>query len=226
MPPTDLTATPPTPGRAARTGARDWDAVAAQRAILAGELDRLEPDQWDQPSLCRDWRVRHVVAHMIGEATTPTLTIMGGLARHGFRLNVFIRADALRRGECGPADLAAAYRSTIPLRTGPPGTTSATALVDVACHTSDILRPLGRATPLHPCVLAAAARRLASAGYPIGAKKRIRGLRLVATDTDFDLGTGLVVEGPIEAILLAIGGRPAGMPELSGPGRSHLAERL
>jgi hypothetical protein len=163
---------------------------------------------------------------MIAEATTPPLRIMAGLVRHGFRLNAFIRADALRRGQGSPTDLAAAYRSTIWLRTGPPGTTPATALVDVACHTSDIVRALGRATPLNPDVLAAAARRLATVGYPIGARKRIRGLRLVATDTDFDLGTGPVVEGPIEAILLAISGRAAGVAELTGPGRSQLAERI
>ena len=48
----------------------------------------------------------------------------------------------------------------------------------------------------------------AGLAYPIGARKRIRGLQLVATDTDFNLGTG-PVEGPIEAILPAIAGRSA-----------------
>jgi uncharacterized protein (TIGR03083 family) len=47
-----------------------WATVAAQRAILAGELDRLAADQWNEPSLCQGWQVRHVVAHLIGEATT------------------------------------------------------------------------------------------------------------------------------------------------------------
>ena len=66
----------------------------------------------------------------------------------------------------------------------------------------------------------------AGLAYLIGARKRVRGVRLVATDTDFDLGTGPVVEGPIQAILLAMGGRPAGIFELTGPGRSRLAEHL
>ena len=203
-----------------------WATVAAQRAILAGELDRLAPDQWYQPSLCHGWQVRHVVAHMIGEATTTRSRAVAGVVRHGFRLDAFIRADALRRGSQPPARLAAAYRSTINLRTGPPGNTPAKALVDVVCHTSDIFRPLGKYTPLDHQPLGLAARRLARVGYPIGTKKRIRGLRLVATDTDFDLGAGPLIQGPIEALLLAMAGRPAALGELHGPGLSSLAARI
>ena len=203
-----------------------WATVAAQRAILAGELDRLAPDQWYQPSLCHGWQVRHVVAHMIGEATTTRSRAVAGVVRHGFRLDAFIRADALRRGSQPPARLAAAYRSTINLRTGPPGNTPANALVDVVCHTSDIFRPLGKYTPLDHQPLGLAARRLARVGYPIGTKKRIRGLRLVATDTDFDLGAGPLIQGPIEALLLAMAGRPAALGELHGPGLSSLAARI
>ena len=203
-----------------------WATVAAQRAILADELDRLESDQWNEPSLCQGWQVRHVVAHLIGEATTTPGRAVAGIVRNGFRLNAFIRSDALRRGEQPPAQLAAAYRSTIHLRTGPPGNTPANALVAAVCHTSDIFRPLGRTTPFGPQLLALAARRLARAGYPIGAKKRIRGLRLAATDADFELGDGPLVEGPIEALMLAIAGRPAAVSELSGPGRNSLAKRI
>jgi uncharacterized protein (TIGR03083 family) len=203
-----------------------WATVAAQRAILADELDRLAAGQWNGPSLCQGWQVRHVVAHMIGEATTTRTRAVAGIARHGFRLNAFIRSDALRRGAQPPARLAADYRSTIRLRTGPPGNTPANALAGVICHTSDIFRPLGRTSPFGPRLLALAARRLARAGYPIGARQRIRGFRLVATDTDFELGDGTLVEGPIEALMLVIAGRPAALGELSGPGRNSLAERI
>jgi uncharacterized protein (TIGR03083 family) len=203
-----------------------WATVAAQRAILADELDRLAADQWNQPSLCQDWQVRHVVAHLIGEATTTPARAVAGVVRHGFRLNAFIRSDALRRGEQPSARLAAAYRSAIHLCTGPPGNTPANALVAVVCHTSDIFRPLGKTTPFDPQLLALAARRLARAGYPIGAKRRIRGLRLAASDTDFELGAGPLVEGPIEALMLVIAGRPAALGELTGPGLNSLAKRI
>ena len=203
-----------------------WATVAAQRAILADELDRLAADQWNQPSLCQGWQVRHVVAHLIGEATTTPARAVAGVAQHGFRLNAFIRSDALRRGEQSPARLAAAYRSTIHLRTGPPGNTPASALAGVVCHASDIFRPLGKTSPFDPQLLALAARRIARVGYPIGARKRIRGLRLAATDTDFELGAGPLIQGPIEALMLVIAGRPAALGELTGPGRNSLAKRI
>jgi hypothetical protein len=68
MSPSDHTSTPPAPGQAAMTQIRavGWDVVAAQRAILADQLDRLEPDQWDQPSLCRDWRIHLRPVHRTG----------------------------------------------------------------------------------------------------------------------------------------------------------------
>ena len=52
----------------------------------------------------------------------------------------------------------------------------------------------------------------------VGAKKRVAGLRLVATDVDWSHGSGPEVSGPGEAILLAASGRPAGLAELDGAG--------
>ena len=56
--------------------------------------------------------------------------------------------------------------------------------------------------------------------------KRIRGLTLAATDLDWTTGDGLTVQGPGEALLMAMAGRPAALPELSGPGTPTLAERI
>ena len=52
----------------------------------------------------------------------------------------------------------------------------------------------------------------------VGAKKRVAGLRLVATDVDWSHGSGPEVSGPGEAILLAASGRPAALAELDGEG--------
>jgi hypothetical protein len=60
----------------------------------------------------------------------------------------------------------------------------------------------------------------------IGAKKRIRGLTLTATDLDWTTGTGPAVEGPAEALLMAIAGRRGVVQELSGPGQPTLADRI
>ena len=62
-------------------------------------------------------------------------------------------------------------------------------------------------------------------GAPDQSAKRIRGLTLTATDLDWTTGTGPTVEGPEEALLMAMAGHPAALPKLCGPGVHALAER-
>jgi hypothetical protein len=40
----------------------------------------------------------------------------------------------------------------------------------------------------------------------------------VATDTEWSVGEGTLVEGPVEALLLLLTGRTAWLDRLSGPG--------
>ena len=70
------------------------------------------------------------------------------------------------------------------------------------------------------------ALRFAPGAPPIGAAKRLRGLTFAATDLAWTTGKGSAVEGPAESLLMAMAGRPAALPELSGPGLSTLAERI
>jgi hypothetical protein len=55
------------------------------------------------------------------------------------------------------------------------------------------------------------------------ARRRLAGLRLEATDTQWAAGDGEVVEGPVEALLLLLTGRVAAARDrLSGPGVARL----
>ena len=99
------------------------------------------------------------------------------------------------------------------------------ALVDGTVHHQDIRRALGyprtvpvdrleRILPLVP-------------GNPrLGAGRRIRGLRLTATDVAWSHGSGPEVNGTGEALLMAMTGRQEAVTELSGPGQATLAERV
>jgi hypothetical protein len=61
-------------------------------------------------------------------------------------------------------------------------------------------------------------------GWPFWARRRLRGLRLVATDAPVDVGAGPVVEGPLVGLLLLVTGRTeAARARLSGPGVASLA---
>ena len=59
----------------------------------------------------------------------------------------------------------------------------------------------------------------------MGNKKRIAGVKLVATDMDWTHGEGPEARGTGEALLMAICGRPSVVDELSGDGVETLRSR-
>lgn len=59
----------------------------------------------------------------------------------------------------------------------------------------------------------------------IGAKNRISGLRLRATDSDWTHGEGPEVDGPLLSLLMAMTGRGAGCDGLTGVGVETLRSR-
>ena len=59
-------------------------------------------------------------------------------------------------------------------------------------------------------------------GFPIHAKKRIAGLRLLATDSDWSVPS---VEGPLASLILVMAGRKAPLEDLSGEGKQTLGDR-
>jgi len=93
---------------------------------------------------------------------------------------------------------------------------------DVKAHVKGILAAMQAPAP----AAAAAATRAWSMGRPFHAERKLSGLRLAATDHPWQAGQGLLVEGPIAAILLLITGRPAALRHLSGPGRAALVALL
>jgi hypothetical protein len=59
----------------------------------------------------------------------------------------------------------------------------------------------------------------------IRGKSRLAGLTLKASDTDYTVGPGPVIEGPAIALLLAAAGRRSALDELSGKGVPILQQR-
>ncbi len=99
------------------------------------------------------------------------------------------------------------------------------ALVDGTIHHQDIRRTLGRPRAI-PADRLTRILPLVPSNPRLGAGRRIRGLRLRATDVDWTHGRGPEVTGPGEALLMAMTGRPAALADLSGSGHATLAARL
>jgi len=98
-------------------------------------------------------------------------------------------------------------------------------LIDILVHGQDIAIPLARPRPVPAPAAATAATRVWSMRWPFAAQRKLRGLRLVATDHPWSAGQGRLVEGPMAAILLLVTGRRAALLQLSGPGVAEI-ERL
>jgi uncharacterized protein (TIGR03083 family) len=195
-----------------------------ERAEFAAFLATLTPEQWDAPTLCTAWRVRDVVAHVIGydlEGMTGFVRVMAGAGLSPDRANQRVVDDLRDLEPWGLLDLVRRYETPagLPSRFG-----GRIALTDGAIHQQDIRRPLGLPREFPPERLRAVLD-FAMVAPPVRAFVRTRGLRLVATDLDWSSGRGTEVHGPGEALLMAAAGRPEALDELEGPGLGVLAGR-
>jgi uncharacterized protein (TIGR03083 family) len=200
-----------------------WTTVATERRALADLLDTLTPEQWATPSLCTGWTVRHVAAHlMVG----PTGSIAGFLTAMVRARGSFARANqrlADDRAELPTDTLVADLRERAGSRFTPPGTDWHAPLTDLLVHRLDITVPLGvdHGRPLDPWAdtLDLLVSRRASPGF---IPKGLPALTYAATDLDWSRGTGPRVEGPAEALALAVTRRPVRLDQLAGPGSAAL----
>jgi uncharacterized protein (TIGR03083 family) len=184
-----------------------WRHIHEQRRSLAGHLATLDADQWEQSSLCAGWTVRDVAAHVI---STPQIGLAETLRLAPSLLRGYNRAiyrDVKRRGLATPEAILADYARFDGSRHRPPSTTHIEPLIDVLVHSQDILRPLGITHRMPPEAAAVAAGRARLMAPLFGTARRLRGLRLVATDTDWARGRGVVVRAPMEELLMLVTGR-------------------
>jgi uncharacterized protein (TIGR03083 family) len=201
-----------------------WSMTHTERAALADDLDGISATQWDTPSLCEGWTVRDVVAHMTASAKITPVSFFGKLVSSGFSFNRLTEKDIQAERGDSPADALARFRTQVNSTKHPPGPTDSW-LGEALIHGEDVRRPLG-ITRVYPT---AAAVRVADfykgSNLIVGAKKRIAGLRLTATDADWAHGDGPEVSGPIVTLVLAMTGRTVVLADLDGKGVATLADR-
>jgi uncharacterized protein (TIGR03083 family) len=205
--------------------ANPWPAIHAERQALAADVESLPADRWATQSLCRDWTVQDVLAHMTATAKMTPPRFFGQLVGSGFRFNaVQAKGIAAERGDSG-SDAVARFKLELAATTHPPGPVEAM-VGEVVVHGEDIRRPLGIQHRYSDEVLTTAADFYRKSNLLIGAKRRADGLTLRATDVVWSAGTGPEVTGPLVSIILAITGRRAGLADLSGDGLATLTARV
>lgn len=204
-------------------------AIADERRRVAGLIEGLTPAQLTTPSLCEGWTVQDVAAHLLMPLVTPMRTVVLTMVTVGFdfdRMNRRLTGEVAQRPV---QEIVDGLRQHAEHPFKPPRMTHAAPFSDLLIHQQDIRRPLGLAPDLVPerlttalSIVAAASER-SSMLVPKGC---LEGLRLEATDLDWTHGEGPVVRATGEALLMALAGRLAALPELGGDGADLLRSRL
>jgi len=202
-----------------------WPAIASERKSLVGALAELPPDAWGRPSLYPGWTVRDVVAHLVATSRMTPPAFAGKLARARFRFHEMSRREieGITAG-ASDAELVDALAARVDARTAPPGP-ALSWLGETVVHGEDVFRALGHYRE-HPREhLVAVADFYASSNMLIGAKKRIDGVRLRATDAEWTHGSGPEAAGPMIALVMAMTGRGIACDDLTGEGVATLRGR-
>ena len=198
--------------------------TCAARAALADDLMHLSEQRWRTQSLCAEWNIEQVVAHLTAAASLGRLRWVRSIVAAGFRPAVHNDRRLHEHLGSTPADTLASFRAVIDSTTSPSKDTAAY-LGEVIVHGHDIRHPLGIAA--HPDLeaLTQVAHFFAQRNFTVPSRSMVRGLRLRATDGPFDHGAGATVAGPTLALVMTMAGRRAYLDQLEGPGRPTLEQR-
>jgi uncharacterized protein (TIGR03083 family) len=201
-----------------------WPTIHAERKALADDLAGLNDQQWQTPSLCDGWSVHDMLGHIVATNKMSPPKFFGHFISSGFNFAKMANKDIKTETAGGPAATLAEFNAHLNDTSAPPGPIDAM-LGEALIHTEDIRRPLGikRAYPIDATV-----RTLdffKKSNLIIGAKNRIAGVTLKATDTDWSTGSGPEAAGPAHSLLMAMTGRKSALDDLSGPGVDVLRSR-
>lgn len=197
--------------------------VHAERAALIDDLAGLDAQQWQQQSLCDQWSVHDVLAHLVDTARATRTRFVAGLARARFDFDRQNERGVQRERKASPVQTLERFRQ-VASRTSTPPAHLDSRLVEEIVHGEDIRRPSGltRRYPQDAVIRALRyqARTPASFG---GAKELTSQIRITATDADVSIGNGPGASGTTLSLLLAISGRRAALDDLDGSGADALA---
>jgi len=209
-------------------GPRDghlWALVHAERAALADDLAGLGAEQWRHNTLCGEWDVEQVVAHLTAAASLNQRQWLRSMLGARFRPDVHNqRRLAEHRGRT-PAETLDRFRAVITSTTAPSPHTPAY-LGEVVVHAQDIRQPLGLVRTPGVDALTPVADFFARRDFTVRSRTLVAGLELRADDGPFAAGTGPLVTGSTLALVMAMAGREPYLAELDGPGVPALRSRL
>jgi uncharacterized protein (TIGR03083 family) len=200
-------------------------AIAEEYRALAELLTSSPVEVWDAPSLCEGWRTREVVAHVTMPARYSTEEFMAELEAAGGDFTRLSTVVAARDAALPVAQLLDDLRSPVLHAWQPPGGGAEAALTHCVIHALDVIE----AVPLHRRIpetrIRAVLDLLSAPGTPNPFGVELSGVRLEADDMAWSLGTGDVVSGAGQALVLVLSGRTVPDGRLGGPAAVRFSSR-
>ena len=124
-----------------------WQTIDAERLSLADLFEDLSAEEWETASLCADWRVRDVAAHLTLAHMGMLPAVLAMLRARG-NPNRMICDTAVRQARLPTGQYTVLLRGMIGSRKTAPGVTDLEPLIDVLVHGQDIAIPLSRTRPM------------------------------------------------------------------------------
>jgi uncharacterized protein (TIGR03083 family) len=161
---------------------------------------------------------------VLAAAEQTPLNFYKELAAAGFKFDVFTARGARRLANLEPDEMVRRLRARTTTTNHPPAPVIAM-LGEIVVHGDDIRRPLGLVYRPSEEALLAVADNWTNSNLLIGAKRRITGVKLRATDSSWSHGNGPEVAGPLQSLILAMTGRKGALGDLTGEGVGILTSR-
>lgn len=202
-----------------------WRMIHAERERLAEMLAGLSDHDWSVKTLCFEWSVEDVVAHLSAAASTGTVAWMRSMLLAKFKPNKHNQRQLARYLGDTPAGTMEIYRNSIDNITAPTKDYPAW-LGEVIVHGQDIARPLSLRLEPNPIAVEEVTRFYAMKDFAVNSKSLVSGLTLEAIDSDFRFGSGPLVRGQLLDLVMTMAGRPIYLVELDGDGIAELNHRM
>jgi uncharacterized protein (TIGR03083 family) len=190
---------------------------------LADLLGKEPPERWDTPSLCTEWRVREVVAHVTMPANYDEAAFMAELQQDGFDFGRLSNRIAARDAKRPTDELVAGLRSDVLHRWQPPGGGAHGALNHAVIHSLDVTVPLGEKPAASDEALRVILDDLTAGGVQRNFGVDVSGRRLTATDLAWSYGNGSPLAGTAGDLVAALAGRALPEGRLDGEPLARIA---
>ncbi|MEI7058372.1 maleylpyruvate isomerase family mycothiol-dependent enzyme [Nocardioides sp. CCNWLW239] len=195
-----------------------------ERDALVDDLRSLSPEQWRSATLCGDWDVEEVVAHL---GAASRLSFLGWLrSMIGARFDPDVHNRRRLEEFRGASAEETLQRFAVSGPIAVPSAENPAWLGEMIVHGEDIRRPLGIQHDPDAEGLLAVARFFATKDFAVNSKSLVAGLRLRALDAEFVTGDGPEVSGRLLDLVMAMAGRGEVLDDLKGDGVAELRHRL